>query len=94
MVSLDALIVLVGVIYGFTHPGKEDKINILKKGLKYGFFIGILIGIIGLFSGNVFVAFAAGTVGIIGVVIVAFIISVEFIIGTFIGDLLEGILKN
>ncbi len=94
MVSVDALIIIVGIIYGYAHPGKEDRMHILKKGLRYGFILGVVFGVIGLFTRNISVALAAGFVGIIGFVIMALIISVEFVIGTFIGDFLEEKIKK
>jgi hypothetical protein len=94
MVDIGLLIIVVGIIYGYSNPGKEDKMNILKKGLKYGLILGVITAIFGLLTGGVLVAFAAGFVGIIGFVVVAFVISVEFIIGTFIGDYLEEKLKK
>ncbi len=94
MVSVDVLIIIVGIIYGYAHPGKEDRVHILKKGLRYGFIIGAIFGFIGLFTGNISVALASGFVGIIGFIIVALIISIEFVIGTFIGDFLEEKIKK
>ncbi|MEE8358137.1 MAG: hypothetical protein V3R82_01855 [Candidatus Hydrothermarchaeales archaeon] len=94
MVSVDVLIIIVGIIYGYVHPGKEDRMHILKKGLRYGFIIGVIFGFIGLFTGSVSVALASGFVGIIGFVIVALIISLEFVIGTFVGDFLEEKIKK
>ncbi len=89
MVDIGLLIIVVGIIYGYYNPGKEDKLSILKKGVKYGLILGVLTAIIGLLTGGVLVAFAAGFIGILGFVVIAFVISVEFIIGTFIGDYLE-----
>ncbi len=62
---------------------------ILKKGLKIGLILGVALGLIGVLVGGGFVAIAKGTVGIVAFVLIAFIISIEFIIGTFIGDFLE-----
>ncbi len=94
MVSVDALIMIFGIIYGYAHPGKEDRGHMLKKGLKYGFIIGAIFAVMGLFTGNISVALVGGFVGIIGFIIMALIISIEFVIGTFIGDFLEEKIKK
>jgi hypothetical protein len=94
MVSIDVLIVLAGVVYGYVRPGKEDRMHILKKGLKIGVIIGAAVGLFGLLTGNILVALAAGFSGILVFALVALIISIEFVIGTFIGDFLEEKLKK
>ncbi len=94
MVSVDVLIIIAGIIYGYVHPGKEDRVHILKKGLRYGFIIGVIIGFIGLFTDNISVALARGFSGIFLFLIFAFMISIEFVIGTFIGDFLEEKIKK
>ncbi len=91
---LDVLIIIVGIIYGYAHTGKEDRVHILKKGLRYGFIIGAIFGFIGLFTGNILVALARGFSGIFLFLLIAFIISIEFVIGTFIGDFLEEKIKK
>lgn len=87
--SLDLLIIAAGAFYGYVRPGREDKWKILKKGLKIGLILGVALGLIGVLVGGGFVAIAKGTVGIVAFVLIAFVISIEFIIGTFIGDSLE-----
>ncbi len=94
MVSLDVLILLAGVVYGYVRPGKEDKAKILKKGLRLGLIIGVVLGVIGFLLKRSLVAIGAGIFGITLILVVAVVISIEFIIGTFIGDFLEGVLKK
>lgn len=94
MVSLDALIILTGIVYGYVHPGKEDKMKILKNGLRWGLIIGVIIGIIGLMAGGIIAGLAAGAIGIPAFIIIALRVSIVFIIGTFVGDFLEGVLKK
>lgn len=89
MAFLDIVIIVIGIVYGYRNPGKEDRIHILKKGLRIGLIAGAILAIIGFLVGRSLVALAAGMAGIIGIVIVALVITVEFIIGTFIGDFLE-----
>ena len=94
VVSIDLLIIVIGAIYGYSRPGKEDRMNIIKKGLRYGVILGLVFALIGLVSGGVGVALVMGTAGTIGFVIMALIISIEFVIGTLIGDFLEEKLKK
>ena len=95
---LEILTFVIGLIYGYMKPGKEDRIALLKKGIIYGIIIGVVFGVIGFFAGTYLgsvggglVLFAAGAIGIFISVVVLVII---FIVGTFIGDLLEAALKK
>jgi hypothetical protein len=94
MVFIHGLIVLGGVIYGYVRTGREDRGNILKEGLKTGVAIGVLFGLFGLITGNILISLAEGFVEIIQFIIVAFVVSIEFIFGTLIGDYLEEKLKE
>lgn len=94
MPSLDMLIIIAGIIYGYSRHGKEDTWGIIKKGVKIGFFIGVFFGVVGLLLNGPIAGFVAGTLGIIGFVIAAFFISVEFVIGIIIGDFLEHQIKH
>ena len=39
--SLDILVAFAfGIVYGFRHPGKEDRASLLKNGTKWGLVIG------------------------------------------------------
>jgi ABC-type transport system involved in cytochrome bd biosynthesis fused ATPase/permease subunit len=91
MVSIDVLALILGVIYGYMSPGKEDKMKILKNGLKWGLIIGIVLGVLNLLVGGGLLVSGAG---IIGTVIAVVYLTIFFIIGAFIGDFLEGLLKK
>jgi len=80
MVSIDLLIIVIGAYYGYSRPGKEDRMNIIKKGLRYGVIIGLVFALLGLLTGGIGVAVGMATVGVIGFVIMALVISIEFII--------------
>ncbi|MEA2076156.1 MAG: hypothetical protein U9O85_10620 [Euryarchaeota archaeon] len=81
---------IVGLVYGYAKPGKEDRWGLFKKGIVYGIILGILFGLIGFFVGGPLL-FATSAIGIFMEVIILVII---FIAGTFIGDLLEVALKR
>ena len=88
--SLDLLVFIVGVVYGYISPGKEDKVRLLKNGLKIGVIAGVLFGLLGLFMGGVL--FFGAT--LIGFIIVIAIYTVIFIAGTIVGDFLESRIKK
>jgi CDP-diglyceride synthetase len=95
---LELLAFIVGLVYGYAKPGKEDRWALLKRGAIYGIILGVVFGLVGFFLGSFFgsvggglLFFAAGTIGIFISVVVLVII---FIIGTFIGDLVESALKR
>jgi hypothetical protein len=100
--DLSIIIVILGMLYGFFNKGTENYLKILFKGLKIGLTIGIIIGIIAfLFStllGGIVAGltggFIAGFGGSILFIIIIGIITVEFIIGVFIGDILEKLLRR
>jgi hypothetical protein len=91
MVDISVLALIFGVIYGYMSPGKEDKMKILKNGLKWGLIIGIVLGVLNLLLGGGFLLSGAG---IVGTVIAVVYLTIFFIIGAFIGDFLEGLLKK
>ena len=86
--SLEILIIIIGIIYGYMKPGKEDRSALLKKGVVIGIILGAITIVLGLLGGGRFLLFSSvvGTVVFIEVIILA----VLFIIGTYIGDMLEG----
>ena len=84
---LEILIIIIGIIYGYMKPGKEDRSALLKKGVVIGIILGAIMVILGLIGGGGFLLLGslAGAVVFIEVIILA----VLFIIGTYIGDMLE-----
>ena len=80
---------IVGLVYGYAKPGKENRWGLFKKGIVYGLILGVILGVIGFFVGGPLL-FAASAIGIF--IEVVFLVII-FIIGTFIGDLVEAVLK-
>ena len=85
--TLEILIIIIGIIYGYMKPGKEDRSELLKKGVIIGIVLGAIMVVLGLIGGRgiLFLGSLAGAVVFIEVIILA----VLFIIGTYIGDMLE-----
>lgn len=86
-ITLEILIIIFGIIYGYMKPGKEDRSAILKKGVVIGIILGVIMVVLGLIGGRgiLLLGSLAGAAVFIEVVILA----VLFIIGTYIGDMLE-----
>ncbi len=85
--TLEILIIIIGIIYGYMKPGKEDRSALLKKGVVIGIILGGIMVVLGLIGGGgiLLLGSLAGAVVFIEVIILA----VLFIIGTYIGDMLE-----
>jgi hypothetical protein len=85
--TLEILIFIIGIIYGYMKPGKEDRSAILKKGVIIGIILGVIMVVLGLIGGRgiLLLGTLVGAVVFIEVIILA----VLFIIGTYIGDMLE-----
>lgn len=87
---VDLLAFIAGVGYGYTNPGKEDRGNLLKKGLRIGVGVGIVFTVLNLFVNGLPGPVATLTVSIIGIGF----LTVWFIAGTIIGDVLEHKIKK
>jgi uncharacterized membrane protein len=86
--TFEILIVIIGIIYGYIRPGKEDRSALLKKGIVIGIILGAIMVILGLLSGGRGILLLGSLVGA-AVFIEVIILAVLFIIGTYIGDMLE-----
>jgi amino acid transporter len=86
--TLEILIILIGIIYGYMKPGKEDRSTLLKKGVVIGIILGVIMVVLGLIGGRG-ILLLGSLVGAI-VFIEVIILAILFIIGTYIGDMLEG----
>jgi putative Mn2+ efflux pump MntP len=86
MVSFDFVVLLIGLVYGYVNPGKEHKTELLKKGLKIGLILGIILALINLFVGGGILLSTATT---IGTIVAIGYLTVMFIIGAWVGDILE-----
>ncbi len=91
--NLPLVFFILGVIYGFLHPGKEDRIKMLKKTLGIGFLLGLIFGLlIAIFLPGILSLFAVG-MSIVAFTMLILTIAIPFIIGTIIGDLIESLFR-
>ena len=92
-VWLELLNFIIGISFGFFHRGKEDFNGILRNSA----IVGIVLGIIFVLASKYLLP--AGIMnevtfqGVFGIFITILIFVIIFIVGAFIGDWLEGVLK-
>ena len=85
--TMAILIIIIGIIYGYMKPGKEDRSALMKKGVVIGIILGAITIVLGLLGGGGFLLF--GSVVGVAIFIEVIILAVLFVIGTYIGDMLE-----
>lgn len=79
----------VGFLYGWLSPGRQDKGRILKTGLIWGLVLGLILAVLGFAVGSNPILIGTGS-GILGFVVALVIIVVLFVVGVWVGDLIEG----
>lgn len=79
----------VGFLYGWLTPGQQDKGGILKTGIVWGLIFGVILAVLGFAIGSNPILIGTGS-GILGFIVALIIIVVLFVIGVWVGDLLEG----
>jgi len=91
---LEILNLILGIVFGFFHKGKEDYYSLLKNGVIAGLILGIIFVLAAqyLVPGGMSIDF--GLLGAAGFFIEIFLFLVIFILGAFIGDRLERVLKK
>jgi hypothetical protein len=82
------VVFLIGIAYGYFTPGRQSKMAILKKGILWGLVIAIVFAAIGYFTGVDPLGLAVS--GIVSFVIAFIVLTLLFILGVWIGDLIEG----
>lgn len=87
MVLLEVTTIAAGAVYGYLKPGKEDRMDLLKKGVLIGVILGLILTGLGVLVDIKFLLVSS----VVGIVVFAevMILAILFIIGTFIGDWLE-----
>jgi hypothetical protein len=90
----ELLDLLIGIVFGFFHKGKEDYTGILRNGAIIGIVVGIIFVLVMNFLAPGSTAFNFGYLGTIGLIIEILIFVVIFFAGAFIGDWIERVLKK
>lgn len=78
---LEGVILGAGIIYGYVNPGKEDREGLMRMSIKHGLVLGIVLG-------------AFSYVNSTEIIFTVIMVSIVFVIGTFIGDIFEEQFKN
>jgi len=91
---LELLNFIIGVTFGFFHRGKEDLTGILRNSAIIGIILGIIFVLVSMFLVPGGISGDVGFLGVFGIFIEILIFVIIFIVGAFIGDGLEGLLKK
>lgn len=81
------LIFLVGLLYGWMTPGQQDKGRLLWNGFLMGIVIALALSLLGAALGSQPLPLGEG---IVGIVLTVLILTVVFVAGAWLGDLVEG----
>ena len=91
---LELLNFIIGIAFGFFHHGKEDLLGILRNGAIIGIVLGIIFVLLSALLVPEGISISVGFLGVFGIFIQIIMFVIIFIVGAFIGDLLERILKK
>ncbi len=91
---LELLNFIIGIVFGFFHHGKEDFMGLLKNGAIIGIVLGIIFVLVSMFIVPGVISMDVGFLGVFGIFIEIMMFVIIFIVGVFIGDWLENILKK
>jgi cation transporter-like permease len=77
---------VIGLLYGALKRGRQDKSSLFLQGLVIGIVLAIVLIIIGVVTNSP----ALGFGGALGILIAAVVLSLLFVLGVWIGDLITG----
>lgn len=83
------LIFLAGLLYGWMTPGRHDKGRLVWNGFLMGIVIALALALLGAALGSAPLPLGAG---IVGIVLTVLVLTVVFVAGAWLGDLVEGAL--
>jgi hypothetical protein len=91
---LELLNLILGIVFGYFHHGKEDYTGLLRNGAITGIVMGIVFVLIAIYLVPAGTSINIGFLGIFGIFIEIIIFVIIFILGAFAGDRLESVLKK
>ena len=81
---------VIGIAFGAMKKGRQDKSDLLKQGLIIGLVVALVLALIGFFTGFG----ALGVAGGVAIIWTTLVLTVLFVLGVWIGDLITGQRKN
>ncbi|MBI2076922.1 MAG: hypothetical protein HYT80_00925 [Euryarchaeota archaeon] len=76
----------VGALYGWLSPGRQSKSRLFVNGIVIGLILAAVFAILGYLTEVP----PIGLAGMFGIVVSVVVLTLLFILGTWIGDLIEG----
>lgn len=78
----------LGILYGYAATGKQDKSRLFMKGLLYGVILAVIVGLLAwIFNFNLL---GLGELGFWSIIWAAALATIAFILGVWLGDMIEG----
>jgi uncharacterized membrane protein len=90
----ELLNLILGIVFGFFHKGKEDYYSLLKNGVVVGLVLGIIFVLAAQYIVPGGMSLGIGDFGVPGFFIEIFIFLIIFILGAFVGDWLERVFRK
>ncbi len=82
------IVFVIGIAYGYMSPGRQDKGALFKKGLLWGLVVAVVVALLGFFFNSN--PLGLGDAGFFSILISAIVLTLAFIVGVWIGDMIEG----
>jgi hypothetical protein len=90
----ELLNLIIGIAFGFFHHGREDYKGLIRNGVITGIILGIVFVLTWSFLLPGDLIISLGYLGVFGIFIDILLFVLIFLVGTFIGDRSERILKK
>jgi hypothetical protein len=90
----EILNLIFGIVFGFSHRGKEDYYGLLKNGVIAGLILGIIFVVAAQYFFPWSLSIDLGVLGAPGFFVGIFLFLIIFIVGTFIGDWFERVFRK
>jgi hypothetical protein len=90
----EILDLILGIGFGFFHHGKEDYAGIFRNGAIAAIVMGIVLAFLSTYVIPNGTSIDVGFLGVFGIFIDIIIFVIIFILGAFIGDKLDPLLKK
>jgi hypothetical protein len=87
------IVIVAGFAYGALKPGRQRKGSLFLSGLLIGLLLAVVLLVLG-FATHVPVLEIAGMAAALAVVITVVVLTLAFILGVWLGDLVTGSLRR